>query len=125
MEDFKRWQSHLEFRSTPTHCTHLKEILSQSVVLERSSVLRAAYFWEFPHFPEKLWSEALKAAVYIRNRTPTDGLGAKAPLDVWERKPLVSIKHMHEWGALAFKHIEVRQRNGKLTSRAKKMHLVG
>ena len=28
-----------------------------------------------PHLPEKLWAEALKAAVYIRNRTPTDVLG--------------------------------------------------
>ena len=32
---------------------------------------------------------------------------------------------MHEWGLLAFKHIELCHRNGKLTPRAKKMHLVG
>ena len=63
--------------------------------------------------------------MYIRNRTPTDVLGGKAPLEVWESKPLGSMKHMHEWGALAFKHIEVRQRNGKLTPRAKKIYLVG
>ena len=35
------------------------------------------------------------------------------------------MNHMHEWGSLAFKHIEVRHRNGKLTPRAKKMRLVG
>ena len=35
------------------------------------------------------------------------------------------MKHMHAWGSLAFKHIEVRHKNGKLTLRAKKMHLVG
>ena len=35
------------------------------------------------------------------------------------------MKHMHEWGSLTFKHIEVRRRHGKLTPRAKKMHLVG
>ena len=30
-----------------------------------------------PHVPEKLWDEALKAAVCIRNRTPTDVLGVR------------------------------------------------
>ena len=78
-----------------------------------------------PHLLEKLRGEALEAAVHIRNRTPTDVLGGKAPLEVWESKPLGSMKHMHEWGALAFKHIEVRQRNGKLIPRAEKMYLVG
>ena len=77
-----------------------------------------------PHLPEKLWAEALKPAVYIRHRTPTDVLGGEAPLEVWENKPLGSIKHMHECGLLAFKHIEIRHRNGKLTPRVKKMHLV-
>ena len=71
-----------------------------------------------PHLPENLWAEALKAAVYIKNRTPTDVLGSEAPLEVWENKPPGSMKHMHEWGSLAFKHIEVRHRNGKLTPRA-------
>ena len=32
---------------------------------------------------------------------------------------------MHEWGSLAFNDIEVRHRDGKLTPRAKQMHLVG
>ena len=77
-----------------------------------------------PHFPEKLWAEAVKAAVHIRNRTPTDFLGGKAPLEAWESKPPSNMKHMHEWGSLAFKGIDVRHRNGKLTPRAKKMHLV-
>ena len=45
--------------------------------------------------------------MYIRNRTPTDVLGGKTPLEVWESKPLghTGMKHMHEWGSLAFKHI--------------------
>ena len=48
-----------------------------------------------PHLPEKLWGEALTAAVYIRNRTLTDVLGGKAPLEVWESKSLGRMKHMH------------------------------
>ena len=35
-----------------------------------------------PHLPQKLWAEALKAAVYIRNRTPTDVLEGEAPPEV-------------------------------------------
>ena len=35
-----------------------------------------------PHPPQKLWAEALKAAVYIRNRTPTDVLEGEAHLEV-------------------------------------------
>ena len=78
-----------------------------------------------PHVPEKLWDEALKAAVFIRNRTSTDVLGGEVPLAVWRNKPLGSMRHAHEWGSLTFKHIEVRHRNRKLTPRAKKMHLAG
>ena len=63
--------------------------------------------------------------MYIKNRAPTNVLGGEAPLEVWENKPLRSMKHMYEWGSLAFKHMEVRHKNGKLTPRAKKMHFVG
>ena len=52
------------------------------------------------HLPETLWVEALKAAVCIRNCTPTDVLGGKAPLEVWESKLLGSTKHMHLVGGI-------------------------
>ena len=78
-----------------------------------------------PHLPGRLWAEAFKAAIYIKNRTPTDVLDGKAPLEVWEDKPLGSMQHIHDWGALAFKQKEARFRPNKLAARAKKMHLVG
>ena len=78
-----------------------------------------------PNLPGRLWAEAFKAAIYIKNRTPTDVLDGKAPLEVWEDKPLGSMPHIHEWGSLAFKHEEARFRPNNLTARAKKMHLVG
>ena len=40
-------------------------------------------------------------------------------------KPLGSMQHIHDWGALAFKQKEARFRPNKLAARAKKMHLVG
>ena len=39
-----------------------------------------------PHLSEKLWAEAFQAAVYIRNRTPTDVLGGEGPLEGWKKK---------------------------------------
>lgn len=78
-----------------------------------------------PHLPDKLWAEAFKTAIYIKNRTPTDVLDGKAPLEVWTGEPLGNMLHIHEWGSLAFKHEEARFRHNKLAARAKKMHLVG
>ena len=78
-----------------------------------------------PHLPDRLWAEAFKATIYIENRVPTDVLDGKAPLEVWEDKKLGNLLHMHEWGALAFKHVEARFRSNKLAARAMKLYLVG
>ena len=73
-----------------------------------------------PHLPGRLWAEAFKAAIYIKNRTPSDVLDGKALLEVWEGKKLGNLLHMYEWGALAFKRVEARFRSKKLAARAKK-----
>ena len=39
-----------------------------------------------PHLPDRLWAEAFKAAICIKNRTPTDVLDGKASLEVWKDK---------------------------------------
>ena len=85
---FNRWRSHLESRLRPTHRISLKEIISPSVVLASFCGITRSPLRGAPHFPEKLWAEAIKAAVCIRNRTPTDALGGKAPVELWECKPL-------------------------------------
>ncbi|CAB1110066.1 unnamed protein product [Ectocarpus sp. CCAP 1310/34] len=78
-----------------------------------------------PHLPESLWAEAFQYAIYILNRTPTDVLGGKAPLEVWENKPLGSLHHIREFGSVCFKHVEAGDRPNKLAARAEKMFLVG
>ena len=78
-----------------------------------------------PHLPGRLWVEAFKATIYIKNRTPTDVLEGKASLDVWEDKPLGNMQHIHDWGALAFKQEKARFRPNKMAARVKKMHPVG
>ena len=37
-----------------------------------------------PHLPGRLRAEAFKAAIYLQNRTLTDVLDGKVPLEVWE-----------------------------------------
>ena len=78
-----------------------------------------------PQLPGRLWGDAFEAAIYVKNRTPTDGLDGKALLEVWEDKPFGSLPHIHEWGSLVFTHKEARFRPNKLAARAKKAHLVG
>ncbi|CAB1096463.1 unnamed protein product [Ectocarpus sp. CCAP 1310/34] len=76
-----------------------------------------------PHLPSELRAEAFQTAIYLKNRTPTEVLGGKSPLEVWEGKPLGNLLHIHEWGSMAFKHEGARFRPNKLAARAKKMYL--
>lgn len=78
-----------------------------------------------PHVPVQLWAIAVKTAIYIKNCTPTDVLGGMAPLEVWLDKGLGSLQHMHEWGSVAFKHVEARFRPNKLAVRAQKIYMAG
>lgn len=82
-------------------------------------------FLESSHLPVELWTEAVKAEIYIKNRMPTDVLNGMAPREVWQGKELASLKHTHEWGSLGFKHTEAHSRPNKLATRAKKLHLDG
>ena len=70
-----------------------------------------------PHLPAQLWAEAVKTAINIKNRTPTDVLDGKVPLEIWQEKRLGNLLHMHEWGALAFNLVEARFRPNKLAAR--------
>lgn len=48
-----------------------------------------------PRLPREQWAEAVKSAIYIKNRTPTNDLDGKAPLEVREDKPLKSLRNVH------------------------------
>ena len=77
------------------------------------------------HMPDQLWVEAAHAAVYVCNRTPSSAVDGKTPWELWFDRELGSLKHIHEWGCTAFKHVEVRHRSGKLAPRGEKYYLVG
>jgi hypothetical protein len=51
--------------------------------------------------PAIFWGEAVVAAVYILNRSPTKALNGRTPYEAWHgRKPVVS--HLWVFGCLAF-----------------------
>lgn len=51
--------------------------------------------------PAQFWGEAVKAAVYILNRSPTKSLNGKTPFEAWfGRKP--GVKHLRTFGCVAY-----------------------
>lgn len=51
--------------------------------------------------PGKFWGEAVKAAVYLLNRSPTKSLNGQTPFEAWYgRKP--SVRHLRTFGCMAF-----------------------
>ncbi|KAE9390854.1 hypothetical protein BT96DRAFT_750865, partial [Gymnopus androsaceus JB14] len=48
--------------------------------------------------PRNLWGEALKHAIWLKNRSVTHALGNKTPYKVmFAEKP--NLSHIQEWGA--------------------------
>ena len=73
--------------------------------------------------PNKLWAEALLAAVYLYNRTPHSSIGFRTPFEAkYGYKPDVS--NVRIWGSLAYKK-EPKELLGKLDSRVQQYYLVG
>ena len=72
---------------------------------------------------EKYWAEAVEAASYVRNRTPTSALkGNKTLFQAWSgRKPDVS--NLKVFGCIAYAHVPDTQRQ-KLHQKAVKLRFV-
>ena len=69
------------------------------------------------------WAEALKTAVYIRNRSPTRALIGQTPYEAWHgTKP--DLSHMRVFGSKAYAQIH-KSRRGKLDKVSKPCTLVG
>jgi hypothetical protein len=70
--------------------------------------------------PENLWGEALKHAVWLKNRTSTKALGGKTPYEVFHKKK-PDLRHIHEWGCKVWLHTS----DGKLQGRAREGRWLG
>lgn len=73
--------------------------------------------------PDSLWDEAVMAATYLTNRSPTAALKNKTPFQAWfGRKP--NISNLRVFGCHAFSQVPAGQRS-KLGQRSVALHMVG
>ena len=68
--------------------------------------------------PKKFWAEALSAASYVRNRSPTTAVKAMTPYEVWKGYKL-NANHLRIFGCSAYAHIPKDGRS-KMDPKAKK-----
>jgi transposase InsO family protein len=73
---------------------------------------------------KKLWSEAIGAAAYVINRSPTNALkGNKTPAELWYgEKP--DVRKLRVFGCDAYRFIP-KEKRGKLDARSEKLIMVG
>jgi hypothetical protein len=92
--------------------------------MNRTIMEKARCMLSSSNLPMNLWGEAVMAATYIINRSPTSALPkSKTPIEMWtRRKPDVS--HMRKFGSISYAHIpnEIRR---KLDDKARLGIMVG
>ena len=73
--------------------------------------------------PNHFWALALRAAVYLRNRSPTSAVDGMTPLEAWTgQRP--SLGHLRVFGCLAYAHVPDVKR-GKLDPKSRACTFVG
>lgn len=73
---------------------------------------------------KSFWTEAVLAAVYLINRSPTDALENKVPAEMWYgERP--NLKKLKVFGCLAYLHMPKELVEGKFASRTKKCLMIG
>jgi len=70
------------------------------------------------------WSEAVLAAVYLINRSPTSALNGDAPARKWFNEPIKLLK-LKVFGCIAYLHMPKELITGKFESRSKKCYFIG
>lgn len=75
--------------------------------------------------PAYLWSEAVKTAAYLHQRTPTESLQGRSPYEVlYGQAP--QLMHLRRFGCLAYCHIPKEQRTGnKFSDRSRPVLMCG
>lgn len=73
---------------------------------------------------KSFWSEAVLAAVYLINRSPTSTLQDKVSAELWyDERP--NLRKLRIFGSVAYLHTSKEIVEGKFESRSKKCHLMG
>lgn len=73
---------------------------------------------------DKLWGEAVMAATYLVNRSPTVALNSKTPFEMYfGRKP--DVGNLRVWGCRAYVHVPKQRRKKKIANVAVPGMMVG
>ncbi|CAL1392755.1 unnamed protein product [Linum trigynum] len=91
--------------------------------MNRTLLERVRCLLSHSKIPQSFWGEALLAAVYVWNRSPSVPLKYDAPEKVWIEKE-VSYKHLRVFGCKAFVHIPKDERS-KLDSKTRPCVFIG
>jgi hypothetical protein len=87
-------------------------------------VMRARTLLNEADLPSGFWPEAMKASVYILNRTPTEKIGWKTPYEtIFGTKPYVG--NIFRFGSKAYVRIEGIKKSHKMAPRAQIGYLLG
>jgi transposase InsO family protein len=104
----------LTVHDTPEH-NGVAERLNRTLMEKVRAMLHAA------GLPENLWGEALKHAVWLKNRTSTKALGGLTPYEaVHKSKP--DLRNIYEWGCKVMVHVDGGK---KLDDRAREGRWLG
>lgn len=91
--------------------------------MNRTLVERARCMLFFANLEKRYWAEAVAAAAYIINRSPTKSLQGKTPYEMWKgKKPTLS--HMKIFGSEAMVYVPKEKRQ-KWDRKSVKMIFVG
>ena len=104
----------LTVHDTPEH-NGVAERLNRTLMEKVRAMMHAA------GLSDNLWGEALKHAVWLKNRTSTKALGGRTPYEVFHKaKP--DLRNIHEWGCKVAVHVD---NTTKLDGRAREGRWVG
>lgn len=108
------------------HQTTIAYTPEQNGVAERANrtiVERARSMLHSQELGYELWAEAVAAAVYLKNRSPTKAVPNMTPEEAWSGlKP--SVAHLRAFGCKAYAHIPKQKRN-KFDSKSLECIFVG
>lgn len=106
------------------HQTTVPRCSSQNGVAERANrtiMEKARSMLQDAGLEKKFWAEAVNAAVYLKNRSPTKAVMGVVPEEKWTSKK-VDVKHIRVFGCVAYALEENRK---KLDSKSRKCIFVG
>jgi len=87
--------------------------------MNRTIIERARCMLLGSKLAKSFWSEAVLAALYVINRSPTSALNDKVPAAMWNKeKP--SVKKLKVFGCIAFLRIPKELSSGKFETRSKR-----